>query len=165
MPWIPATFWSLLVAALILFGLALRLKRPGLAFAGAMMALIPFLLIARGLAFIVLNQDLPSVGPTMSVHGPRRLSYRFDIASDGRLIGVVNQDAFAWNDVHVQIGAGTESFECPTLPTIETGQALHLNGVSCRSAGGLAPPRICVVTVIAQEGHMTSAFEPCVTVE
>lgn len=94
-----------------------------------------------------------------------RLNYRFDVTGEGRLVGLVNQDPFSWNDVHVEIGAGLESFQCPMSPTIEGGHTLHLNGALCHSAGGAVPSRICVVRVNAREGQIVSAFEPCSLVQ
>ena len=94
-----------------------------------------------------------------------RLQYRLDVTRVGRLIGLVNEDRSAWNDVHVEIGEGMESFQCPTLARIDSGQTLRLESPSCRSAAGRMPSRICVVRVAAREGQITSAFEPCLPVD
>jgi hypothetical protein len=89
-----------------------------------------------------------------------RLDHQLEIR-EGQLVGLANHEPFAWNDVHVEIGEGNESFPCPTLPSVGSGQSIRIQSSRCRSAEGLAPSRICVVRVAAQEGRIISAFEPC----
>ncbi len=112
----------------------------------------------------------PDVSSAIHPSGPdtqtrtTRLDHRLE-TNGNRLIGLVNQEPFTWTDVHLEIGDGHESFQCPTLPTIGSGHLIRVQGYLCRSAVGLVPVRICVVRVAAREGRIISALEPCLPVE
>ena len=95
-----------------------------------------------------------------SVH---RLKYGMDTTESGA-IRIVNQELFAWTDVHVEVG-DDESYGCPTLSTIQPGHALVIRVDSCGSAGGHIPTHICVTRVLATQGQIISALEPCARVQ
>jgi hypothetical protein len=80
-------------------------------------------------------------------------------------IDVVNQDRFAWTDVHVEVGEGYESFRCPAVPSIGSGHSLTVLTSSCRSPDQHVPMHVCVVRVTAKEGGIVSALEPCLPVQ
>jgi hypothetical protein len=115
-----------------------------------------------------LTISLPSPPPT---HGqraavgsppPRPLTYRMDTSRlPAGAIGIVNQEAFAWTDVQVEIGEGKESFQCRALPTVGAGQTLTIHASACRSSDDRPARRVCVVRVTARQGGIVCAFEPC----
>jgi hypothetical protein len=96
---------------------------------------------------------------------PGRLAYRLDTMREHGVIAIVNQDRFSWTDVHVEIGEGFESFQCPSSSTIGIGYTLVVQGRLCRSSDGHVPMSVCVVRVAAKEGAITSGFEPCAPVQ
>ena len=59
----------------------------------------------------------------------RRLTNRLDPIWERGVIEIVNQDRFAWNDVHVEVGEGHQSFQCPASPTIGSGHRVYLEAV------------------------------------
>jgi len=96
---------------------------------------------------------------------PRRLMYRLNTIWESGVIDIVNQDRFTWTDVHVEVGEGYESFQCPALPTIGSGHTLIVQSRLCRSSDGHVPMHVCVVRVAAKEGGITSGLEPCAPVQ
>ncbi len=80
------------------------------------------------------------------------------------VIGVVNHEPFAWNDVSVEIGDGGESFQCPGLSAVGSGYIVTIDSRACRSSDGSVPQHVCVVRVTARQGGITYALEPCATV-
>jgi len=103
--------------------------------------------------------------PSKRETNTRRLEYHFDATRLGPLRGIVNDDPFAWTNVHVEFGAGSMWFQCPTLPTINGGGSLRLQSAMCRAADGSVALQVCVVRVEANEGSIGSAFEPCIRTE
>jgi hypothetical protein len=95
----------------------------------------------------------------------RPLNYHIDTAMRNGAIGIVNQEHFAWNDVHVEIADGHESFQCPAVPTVESGHTLIIEGRLCRSSSGHMPTHVCVVRVAAKQGRITNGLEPCAPVQ
>jgi hypothetical protein len=96
---------------------------------------------------------------------PHRLTYHLDALWEPGVLDIVNQDPFEWNDVHVDIGDGDESFQCPALPTIKSGHTLSVQSRLCRSSDGRMPTHVCVVRLAAKEGGITSGLEPCAPVQ
>src|SRR3954466_4710615 len=115
--------------------------------------------------FHSVTADVPLWPKDNTQRPPQRLSYTLDTAPKGRVTGLVNQDRFAWNDVRVEIGEHQKSFRCPTIPTVGSGQTVHVRSSACRSADGSVPMIICVVRLAAKEGSIVSGFEPCLQVE
>jgi hypothetical protein len=112
----------------------------------------------------------PSVPPSPELTAApaphlRRLNYHMDTTRGNELIAIVNQEPYAWNDVHVAISEGDESFQCPALPTVGSGHTLTIQTVFCRSPDGRVPMHVCVVRVTAEEGGIASGLEPCVLVK
>jgi hypothetical protein len=92
----------------------------------------------------------------------KRLRYHIDATGGNGMIAIVNEDRYAWNDVHVEIGDGDATFQCPALPTVSSGHNLRIQGGLCRSSNGHVPMQVCVVHVVAKEGRITCGLEPCV---
>lgn len=153
------------IALASIFGSAglLKGRRRGV----AMLALIPFVLVVFGLAYIVINQEPPlstRIVRRQEVSG-RRLAYRVVRMERGQLTGIVNEERFAWNDVRVEVGSGSQSFLCDTPRTVDSRDILSLESLMCRAADGSVLSRLCVVRLTAREGHVNTAFEPCVRVD
>jgi hypothetical protein len=112
-----------------------------------MLALIPFVLVVFGLAYIVINQEPPlstRIVRRQEVSG-RRLAYRVVRTERGQLTGIVNEERFAWNDVRVEVGSGSQSFLCDTPRTVDSRDILSLESLMCRAADGSVLSRLCVV--------------------
>ena len=95
----------------------------------------------------------------------RRLAYRVVRTERGQLTGIVNEERFAWNDVRVEVGSGSQSFLCDTPRTVDSRDILSLESLMCRAADGSVLSRLCVVRVTAREGQVNTAFEPCLRVD
>jgi hypothetical protein len=104
-------------------------------------------------------------GSPSGVTNTHRLAYHFDATPLGPLRGIVNDDPFAWTNVHVEVAARSMSFQCPTLSAVNSASSLRIQSAMCHAADGSVPSRVCVVRVTAKEGSITSAFEPCLRVE
>ena len=81
------------------------------------------------------------------------------------MISIVNEDQFAWTDVHVDVGGPEGSFHCPALPTVGSGHTLTVLGRLCRPPDDHVPRLLCVVSVMAQQGGIANGLEPCVPVQ
>jgi hypothetical protein len=95
---------------------------------------------------------------------PARLNFEIDTTTGNGVIGIVNREPFAWRDIRVEVGQGSESFQCPALPTVGSGHTLIIQTHLCRSPAGLLPTQVCVVRVAAEQGGLVCAFEPCALV-
>ena len=133
-------------------------------------ALATAILCAWWLHSVTISQPLPPPSPEQQsamsqTRDLRRLNYKIDTISGNGVIGIVNQESFAWNDVHVEVGEGDELFQCPVLPIVGSGHTLTIQSRLCRSADGHVPTHVCVVRMTAKQGVVASGLEPCPTVQ
>jgi hypothetical protein len=95
----------------------------------------------------------------------QRLNYKIDTITGTGVIGIVNEESFAWNDVHVDVGEGDRLFQCPVLPTVGSGHTVVIQSRLCRSADGRLPSYVCFVRIVAKQGQVATGIEPCTTVQ
>ena len=101
-------------------------------------------------------------GQTLSTRRAGKLDYNLERSSGNETFRITNQNQFAWSEIEVEVGDGSASpFRCPAPKSLATGQTVSLKTLTCRSSSRSAPKQLCVVGLTANEGSLTSAFEPC----
>jgi hypothetical protein len=101
----------------------------------------------------------PGAGRHRSNH---RLKFSLRITKE-HLLEVANDEVFAWNDVEVTASDGEEFLECPSLPRVDSGSIVTVDGRLCRGrVEHRFTGRVCGVELDAKEGSASQGFEPCV---
>jgi hypothetical protein len=100
-----------------------------------------------------------SAEATLATTTTARLSYRFDLPSRRGEIDIVNNDRFAWSDIHVEISDHRNWFQCSALPIIGSGQTLVVQTGLCRSSDAQMPTTTCVLSITARQGSIRSGLE------